>query len=309
MSDLIKDTASTNNNPYGDIDELMKKQKSLLEQQQQQQNDIINKQTQMQIDEINREKEDVDKETAKTNSGLYTEYKKAVNPYGANAEALYTQGLGNSGYAESTQTSLYNTYQKNITDTINNANKIKSDFDFQLQQAKQNRDLAQAEYALEIYKQKLNLITQEYDLKNNKEQDLYNRGIDERNYNYQVERDKVSDDQWLKEYERMLKEAENQEKWNQKNYDYQVERDKITDSQWEKEYALQKQAKASSRSSSTKNVINPYNSEIDNENSNTKKTSIIGTVKNKFVDTFLEAQLASGNMELDEAYEYLKKHS
>lgn len=239
MSDLIRDTASTNNNPYGDIDELMKRQNSLLEQQQQQQNDIINKQTQMQIDEINRNKEEVDKETAKTNSGLYTEYKKAVNPYGANAEALYTQGLGNSGYAESTQTSLYNTYQKNITDTINNANKIKSDFDIAIQQAKQNRDLSQAEYALEIYKQKMNLITQEYDLKNNKEQDLYNRGIDERNYNYQVKRDQVSDNQWEKEYQQMLKENELAEQWRQKNYDYQVGRDQVSDNQWQKQYDYQ----------------------------------------------------------------------
>lgn len=238
MSDLIKDTASVNN-PYGDIEKLMASQNSMLEQQQAKQNEILNQQTQMQIDQINRNKAELDKETAKTNSGLYTEYKKASNPYGANAEQLFTQGLGNSGYAESTQTSLYNTYQKNITDTINTSNKLKADFDFKIQQAMQNRDVQQAQYALEMYKQKMNLLTQEYDLKNNKEQDLYNRGIDERNYNYQVGRDQVADSQWEKEYQQMLKENELAEQWRQKNYDYQVGRDQVTDNQWQQQYDYQ----------------------------------------------------------------------
>lgn len=238
MSDLIKDTASVNN-PYGDIEKLMANQNSMLEQQQAKQNEILNQQTQMQIDQINRNKAELDKETAKTNSGLYAEYKKASNPYGANAEQLFTQGLGNSGYAESTQTSLYNTYQKNVTDTINTSNKLKADFDFQIQQAMQNRDVQQAQYALEMYKQKMNLLTQEYDLKNNKEQDLYNRGIDERNYNYQVGRDQVADSQWEKEYQQMLKENELAEQWRQKNYDYQVGRDQVADKQWQQQYDYQ----------------------------------------------------------------------
>lgn len=308
MSDLINNTASTNNNPYGDIDELMKRQNSLLEQQQQQQNDIINKQTQMQIDEINRNKEEVDKETAKTNSGLYTEYKKATNPYGANAEALYSQGLGKSGYAESTQTSLYNTYQKNITDTINNANKIKSDFDFQIQQAKQNRDLSQAQFALELYKQKMNLLSQEYDLRANKEKDIYDRGIDERNYNYQVSRDQVSDNQWEKEYQRMLQQAEAQEKWNQKNYDYQVERDKIADSQWEKEFALSQQAQATKSSKSSKSSTNTVNLNKENEKSDSKLTPW-KYAKNAFADAYVQMQLEKGKMTQDEAIQYLLKHS
>ena len=180
---------------YADIDKLMQNQNSLLEQQQTQQNNILDQQLQMQVDQMNRNKAEIDENTAKTNSGLYTEYKKASNPYGANAEQLWSQGLGKSGYAESTQTNLYNTYQKNITDTLNTAQKLKSDFDFAIQQARQNRDLQSAQFALELYKQKMNLATQEYDLRNNKEEQLYNRSIDERNFNYQVGRDRVADEQ------------------------------------------------------------------------------------------------------------------
>ena len=265
-----------NNNAYADIDKLIANQNSMLEQQQTQQNNILDQQLQIQIDQMNKNKAEIDQNVNKTNSGLFAEYKKASNRYGANAENLYTQGLGNSGFAESTQTNLYNTYQKNITDTINNAQKLKSDFDFAIQQARQNRDLQQAQFALELYKQKMNLATQEYDLRNNKEEQLYNRGIDERNYNYQVSRDAVADNQWLqqfnynkeranvadeqwnkqfsyqqsrdtvadnqweKEYQQMLKEAELAELWRNKNFDYQVGRDAVADQQYQQQFDYQK---------------------------------------------------------------------
>lgn len=224
------------NNSYADIDKLIQNQNSMLEQQQAQQNNILDQQLQMQIDQMNRNKAEIDENAAKTNAGLYTEYKKASNPYSANAEQLWSQGLGKSGYAESTQTNLYNTYQKNITDTLNTAQKLKSDFDFAIQQARQNRDLQGAQFALELYKQKMNLLTQEYDLKNNKEEQLYNRGINERNYNYQVGRDKVADEQWNKSFDYQKSRDDVADRQYQEQFDYRKSRDSVSDNQWEKEY-------------------------------------------------------------------------
>lgn len=225
-----------NNDAYADIDKLIANQNSMLDQQQNQQNNILDQQLQMQIDQMNRNKAEIDKNTNQTNSGLYAEYKKASNRYGANAENLYTQGLGNSGFAESTQTNLYNTYQKNITDTLNNAQKLKSDFDFAIQQARQNRDLQSAQFALELYKQKMNLASQEYDLRSNKEEQLYNRGIDERNYNYQVGRDAVADNQWLQQFN-FNKDRANvaDDQWN-RQFEYQANRDNIADQQWNRQF-------------------------------------------------------------------------
>ena len=144
---------------YEDIDKLTEQQNTMLDESLKQQQDIVNKQTQMNVDELERNKTEVDEQAKKTNQGLYTEYKKASNPYGVNAEQTYAKGLGNSGYAETTQTNLYNTYQKNVTDTINNAQKLKSDFDFQISQARQNGDITLAQNALQIYMQKMQLLT------------------------------------------------------------------------------------------------------------------------------------------------------
>lgn len=248
---------------YEDIENLTNQQNSMLDESLKQQQDIVNKQTQMNIDALERNKAEIDEQTTKTNQGLYSEYKKASNPYGVNAEQLYSRGLGNTGYAETTQTNLYNTYQKNVTDTVNNAQKLKSDFDFQISQARQNGDITLAQNALEIYKQKMQLLTQEYELKNNREQYLYQKEQDalaqsnwEKEFARQQERDQVSDSQWQKTFDyNANRDAISDSQW-QKQFDYnksrddvsdrqyaeqmayQKERDAVSDSQWAKEYAL-----------------------------------------------------------------------
>lgn len=266
---------------YEDIDKLTNSQNEMLDNALKQQQDITNKQTEMNVAELERNKEDVDKDATKTNRALYTEYRKASNPYGANAEQLHSQGLGNSGYAESTQVNLYNTFQKNVTDTLNNARDLKSDFDFQISKARQTGDITLAQNALNIYNQKMQLLTQEYELKNNREQFLYQKEQNalaqsnwEKEFNYQQNRDKVSDSQWNKTFNYQQnrdkiadsqwkqsfiyqsdrdKVADNQ--WN-KTFNYQQNRDKVADSQWEKQYQLSKKAKASSSKSSTKKSSN-----------------------------------------------------
>lgn len=195
-------------NSYQDIDNLISKQSSMLDNSLQQRQDIINRQTALNVSELERNKEDVDKDATKTNRALYTEYKKASNPYGTNAEVLASQGLGNSGYAETTQTNLYNTFQKNVTDTLNNARDLKADFDFQISKARETGDISLAQAALDVYNQKINLLTQEYELKNNREQFLYQKEQNalsqsnwEREFARQQERDRVSDSQWQQTFD------------------------------------------------------------------------------------------------------------
>lgn len=241
---------------YEDIDKLTSNQNQMLDESLKKQEEIINNQTQMQIDELEKNKSEIDQQTAKTNKGLYSQYMKESNPYGTNAEEMYARGLGNSGYSETSRTSLYNTYQKNVTDTINNAQKLKSDFDFQINQARQTGDITLAQNALEIYNQKMQLLTQEYELKNNREQFLYQKEQDalaqsnwEKEYAYQQQRDQIADSQW------------------QQTFDYQKQRDQVADSQWAKEYALSQRKASSSGSGSSINVSSSDNS-VDSSSGN-----------------------------------------
>ena len=225
---------------YEDIDRLTTNQNEMLDNALRQQQDITNRQTELNVAELERSKQEIDKDVNKTNKALYTEYRKASNPYGANAENLASRGLGNSGYAETTQTNLYNTYQKNVTDTLNNARDLKADFDFQISKARQTGDITLAQNALQIYNQKMQLLTQEYELRNNREQFLYQKEQDaltqanwEKEYAYQQSRDQVADRQW------------------QQTFDYQKQRDAVSDSQWQQQFNLSKK-KSSSGSSKKK---------------------------------------------------------
>ena len=90
----------------------------------------------------------------------------------------------------------------------------------------------------------MQLLTQEYELKNNREQFLYQKEQDalsqsnwEKEYAYQQQRDQVSDSQW------------------QQTFDYQKQRDAVSDNQWLQEFNLSKK-KASSSGSSKKSSNN-----------------------------------------------------
>ncbi|MBR6688806.1 MAG: hypothetical protein IKL68_02185 [Clostridia bacterium] len=240
---------------YEDIEKLTNDQSEMLDNALAQQQDIINKQTEQNVAELEKQKAEVDKEATKTNKGLYTEYKKASNPYGANAEQLYSRGLGNSGYAETSQTNLYNTYQKNVTETINSAQKLKADFDSEISRARQNGDIALAQNALEIYKQKMELLTQEYELRNNREQYLYQKEQDalaqsnwEKEWAYQQERDAVSDNQWQQSFDYNKSRDEVSDNQWQQSFDYQKNRDAVSDNQWQQSMDYQKQRDAVSDS-------------------------------------------------------------
>lgn len=233
---------------YEDIEKLTTSQNEMLDKSLEQQQDITNKQTEMNVAELERNKEQIDKDATKTNRALYTEYRKASNPYGANAEQLASQGLGNSGYAESTQANLYNTFQRNVTDTLNNARELKSNFDFEINKARQTGDITLAQNALAIYQQKMQLLTQEYELKNNREQFLYQKERDalaqsnwEKEYAYQQSRDAVSDKQWQDtfDYNKGRDEVADSQ-WKQ-TYDYNKSRDKVSDNQWNKTFKYQKE--------------------------------------------------------------------
>lgn len=270
---------------YEDIENLTNSQNEMLDNALQQQQDITNKQTEMSVAELERNKEQIDKDATKTNRALYTEYRKASNPYGANAEQLASQGLGNSGYAESTQANLYNTFQKNVTDTLNNARELKSNFDFEINKARQTGDITLAQNALAIYQQKMNLLTQEYELKNNREQFLYQKERDalaqsnwEKEYLYQQERDKVSDQQWLDTFNyNKGRDKVSDKQWN-KTFDYQKKQDKQAQSNWEKEYQLSKKASASS---SRKRSSSGSTGELIVDDGNNKKDTTKNIPKKK----------------------------
>ncbi len=194
---------------YEDIDNLMNQQNQNLEQQKEINNQIINTGLQKTQNEIDKQKKEYDEEATKSAKALYSDYKKQSNPYGANAEQLASQGLNKSGYAESSQVNLYNSYQKNVTELITTANKLKADKDFEMNQAYLEADIQKAQNTLAIYQQQAQLALTEYELKYDREK-----------FDYQKYRDSVADSQW------------------ERQFAMQQQQNAQSQSNWEREYAL-----------------------------------------------------------------------
>ena len=209
---------------YEDIDNLMTEQNQYLEQEKQLNNQIIDTGLQKTQNEVNWQKQDYDEEAQKNAKALYADYKKQSSPYGANSEQMAANGLNNSGYAESSQVSLYNNYQKNVTELINNTAKLKAEADRTMTQAYLDADIQKAQNTLSTYEQKAQLALTEYE------------------YKYQRDRDAVSDSQWQQQFDLSNKQFKWQQNTWQQEFEYQKQRDAIADSQWERQYQLSLQS-------------------------------------------------------------------
>lgn len=257
----LSTTSNSNSTGYDDIDNLNNSQNELYDKAYKEQQNIVNTQTQQTIDEINRNADKLNDETTKHNKALYADYQKQVNPYGNNAEDLYSSGLAGSGVAETTKTNLYNTYQKNRTDTLNTARGLLADYNAQITQAKQNGDIQLAQAALQLYTQKIDNLYKNYQLAQGQKQFDYqverdkvsdnrwqqefdhNKAMSDRNYNYQVDRDKIADSQWQQQFDtsnnQWQQEFEQNKFTNDRNYNYQVGRDQVADSQFDRQFNYQ----------------------------------------------------------------------
>lgn len=117
------------------------------------------------------------------NRSLYTSYVKAGNPYGVNAEKTAQAGLNNSGYAMNVRNNNYRTYQEglggNSQSYINTLAQLR------------NNALAN-QYNTEA--DKLNALS-------NYNTNIYAEYKRLQELERQLERDRVSDEQWQKNYD------------------------------------------------------------------------------------------------------------
>ena len=117
------------------------------------------------------------------------------------------------------------------------------------------RIVQQAQAALDLYSQRLQLLTQNYELRQNREQ-----------YLYQQERDRIADQQWQKSFDEQVRQNEIENQWRQKEFDYQQQRDAVADSQWQQQFNLSKKKSSSGSSSKKKSSSSSGNLSVSGSN-------------------------------------------
>ncbi len=130
------------------------------------QSQLQQEKTDFAIEKIEQEKDQTKKDYLKEQSGAYVDWQKESNQYGVNAERHAVQGMQNTGYSESAQVSLYNTYQNRVATARESYNQAVLNYNNAITEARLQNNSILAEIAADALKQQLELSLQGFQYKN-----------------------------------------------------------------------------------------------------------------------------------------------
>ena len=195
--------------------------------------DWADKQTQLQqeqtdfaIEQINQQKDQAQKDYLKEQSASYVDWQKQSNKYGANAEAMASAGLTNTGFSESSQVSMYNTYQNRVATAREAFSRAVLNYDNAIKDAQLQNNALLAEIAYQALQKQLELSLEGFQYKNQLIAEQTNKKLEVDNTYWQRYQDvlnQVNTENALKEEVRQfeLNYNENVRQFNQ-SYELQV---------------------------------------------------------------------------------------
>jgi hypothetical protein len=172
-------------------------------------------QTDFAIEKIEQQKAQAQKDYIKEQSGAYVDWQKQSNPYGVNAEQMADMGMENTGYSESSQVRMYNTYQNRVTAARESYNLAVLNYDNAIKDAQLQNNAILAEIAYNALQQQLELSLQGFQYKNQLILDKANKKLELDKYyytQYQDVLDQINKENTLKEEVRQYNEKMAEEK-------------------------------------------------------------------------------------------------
>lgn len=150
----------------GNTDQYFNKQIEAVKTWGDTQSQIQQQQTDFTIEQINQQKDKSKKDYIKEQSGAYVDWQKQSNQYGVGAEKMASAGLTNTGYSESSQVSMYNTYQNRVATAREVFNQAVLNYNNSIKEAQLQNSAALAEIAYQTLQQTLDLSLQGFQYKN-----------------------------------------------------------------------------------------------------------------------------------------------
>lgn len=130
------------------------------------QSQLQQEQTDFAIEKVEQQKEQAKKDYTKEQSGAYVDWQKQSNQYGVNAEQMAAGGMAGSGYSESSQVSMYTTYQNRVMTARESYQRAVLNYDNAITEARLQNNSALAEIAYQALQQQLELSLQGFQYKN-----------------------------------------------------------------------------------------------------------------------------------------------
>ena len=285
-----------NNQVYGDMiagsDQFYKDLQDQHMQWADKQAQIQNENTDFTIEKIEQQKEQAQKDYLKEQSGAYVDWQKQSNRYGVEAERQASAGLSGSGYSESSQVAMYNTYQNRVATAREVLSQAKLNYDNGIKEAMLQNNAALAEIYANAYLKQAELALEGFQYKNQLILDKANKKleIDQMYYNrWQDVLQQINTQNALAEDIRQYNETM---KWN-------TEKANIDNEIKAKESALDRQFQSDMKALEIK--YNDYQAYLDREHE--KKMLNAKTQAEK---DLLEKQHANDLAKLKQQYEYDK---
>ena len=224
--EALTEVEQTYGDMINDTDKYYQAQIDASKQWAETQGQIQNEKTDFAIEQIEQQKDKAHSDYVKEQSGAYIDWKKQSNDYGANAEKMASSGLDRTGYSESSQVSMYNTYQNRLTTAREVFSQAVLNYDNAIKDARIQNNAVLAEIAATALQQQTELALQGFQYKNQLIAEQTNKKLEVDNTYWQRYQDvlnQVNTENALKEEVRQfeLNYNENVRQFNQ-SYELQV---------------------------------------------------------------------------------------
>lgn len=141
------------------------------------QSQLQQEKTDFEVDKIEQQKQQAEKDYQKEQSGAYVDWQKQSNKYGVNAEKMAASGLENSGYSESSEVAMYNSYQNRVATARASYQQAVLNFDNAMREARLQNNSIQAEIAFNALQTQLGLTIQGLQYRNQLLLDMANKKL------------------------------------------------------------------------------------------------------------------------------------
>ena len=156
----------TYGNMIGQTDQFYQAQIQAAKDYADKQTKIQNEKTDFAIEQIEQQKEQTKKDYVKEQSGAYVDWQKQSGQYGVTAEQQAAQGMRNTGYSESSQVSMWNTYQNRVATAREAYTRAVLNYDNAIKDARLQNNAALAEIAYNALQKQLELSLAGFQYKN-----------------------------------------------------------------------------------------------------------------------------------------------
>lgn len=128
-----------------------------LDASKKEQEQILNDSYELTKGELEDSKEQARDSYENEQSAAYVDYKKASDPYGANAEQMAAAGMSRTGYSESSRVRMYNQYQARVAVARDTLKRAEVEYGKAMAEAKLKNSSALAEIAASTYEKQIEI--------------------------------------------------------------------------------------------------------------------------------------------------------